>query len=137
MEKISKETTMVLSAIVGSFIVLASGIGMIIAVVNQDDCPDCNVEFPIVSDCETHELTREQDFIDVHYSDTHFFIVYYDNYDDEYDQTPSFTIENWTEALDWTKEKGEDVFSLKQRQTILLIVTNMAYYKETGTWLGE
>jgi len=64
-------------------------------------------------------------------------IQYYDNLRDEFIHSPTFKVDNWTDLMNWTVNEGEFVFTLHQRQTILLIGVNMAYYKETGTWLGE
>lgn len=75
----------------------------------------------------------EADFID----NTSIRLEYYDNRLDHYNVSPIFTIENWTELPKWSMEQHPDTFTQHQKNFILLITSNMAYYKETGTWLGE
>lgn len=80
-----------------------------------------------------------QDYIAiVNYTDnTSLQIEYYDNFISEFQTSPMFTIENWTELVEWAQSKGDARLYPLQRQMIFFIAIHMAYYKETGTWLGE
>lgn len=64
-------------------------------------------------------------------------IEYYDNLLGYNLTSPTFTIQNWTEFMDWFGSIGDARIYPNQRLMIMLIGINMAYYKETGTWLGE
>lgn len=80
-----------------------------------------------------------QDYIAiVNYTDnTSLQIEYYDNFISEFQTSPVFTVENWTELIVWMQSKGDGRIYQNQRLMIMIIGINMAYYKETGTWLGE
>lgn len=64
-------------------------------------------------------------------------VEYYDNLLGYNLTSPTFTIQNWTEFMNWTGSLGDARIYPNQRLMIMLIGINMAYYKETGTWLGE
>jgi hypothetical protein len=63
--------------------------------------------------------------------------VYYDNHFEQLKGSPTFTPENWTDLGDWILDQHHDTFTQMQVNVLSYIIANMAYYKETGTWLGE
>lgn len=90
---------------------------------------------------QTDEPRYPEDHIQLNIMDsnTTFRIYYYDNIDLAFKLSPPFTIQNWTEFPEWVmlQEQAHDIFTNYQRNAILLFVCDVAYYKETGTWLGE
>jgi hypothetical protein len=91
---------------------------------------------------ETHYIYPRDvvDFIWVNQFDS-FRFKYYDNDLKVFLNSPIFEVQNWTEMIDWvvaeqTKWPG-DVFSHYQLNRLIMMAMDLAYYKETGTWLGE
>lgn len=70
-------------------------------------------------------------------NNTTFMFHFYNNHFDQGDFSPIFSVDNWTEIFDWTRAKHPDTFTQYQKNFMLLVSVNMAYYKETGTWLGD
>lgn len=67
-------------------------------------------------------------------------IGYYNNSADWYALTPTFGIENWSHIIDWmvaTYEYDRNTLTQMQMLQLTIIAMDLAYYKETGTWLGE
>lgn len=67
-------------------------------------------------------------------------VGYYNNSVDSYGLMPTFAIENWTHLIDWmvaTYEYDRNTLTQMQMLQLTIIAMDLAYYKETGTWLGE
>jgi hypothetical protein len=63
--------------------------------------------------------------------------VYYDNHLEKLKGSPDFTPENWTYMGQWILDQHSDTFTQTQKNGLLYMLANLAYYNETGTWLGE
>ncbi|MHA1962638.1 MAG: hypothetical protein ACW99U_20800 [Candidatus Thorarchaeota archaeon] len=83
-----------------------------------------------------------EDYVDIEYYEPNVSVIigYYNNSIDAYDLTPTIPLENWTLLINWTLGTiNYDIRTLTNFQImqIVAIANMMAYYKETGTWLGE
>lgn len=84
--------------------------------------PDDQMDFEWVSDNLTFQL------------------LFYDNYLETDRWSPIFEVENWSYMVQWVISEAQEhseIFTQNQKDYLLLISINMAYYKETGTWLGD
>lgn len=135
--------TMIIATIL-IFVFVGAGIGYVITY-NQmkDDCPDRNLECPDIPEPDNEECEGiymdENDEIDLDFNKTTgtLSFVYYDNHFEKLKGSPTFTPENWTDLGDWILDQHHDTFTQMQVNILSYIIANMAYYKETGTWLGE
>ncbi len=78
-----------------------------------------------------------KDQLDPEIIGTNISFTYYDNYQEKLKTSPTFTPENWTWLPEWTMNQHPDTLTQNQKNEIMLLTMNLAYYKETGTWLGE
>lgn len=142
-EKIAYGGILTLITIVLILIVALNVIGVVTLydVANQDDCPDCNLICPDIPDCERYIIDETEfpwkDQLDPEINGTNIGFTYYDNYEEKLKLSPTFTPENWTDLPDWTMDQHAETFTQNQKSEIMLLMMNLAYYKETGTWLGE
>lgn len=92
---------------------------------------------------QTMEPQYPNDYISVEFdnNNTTFQIKYFDNYEGEFNISLPFTVELWTDFVNWTMSLPHEhpYYTLTQYQIdfIINVMINMAYYKETGIWLGE
>jgi hypothetical protein len=69
-----------------------------------------------------------------------FQLLFYDNHLKMDRWSPIFEADNWSYMVMWAMSEvseHNDIFTQTQKDYLLLIAINLAYYKETGIWLGD